>query len=183
MKNISKILAVLIGIYLIANLAGVTFAETMNYGDELKGMTDATGTVAFEDLSGSHWAYQFISDMVNKKILSGYPDGKFRPDKVITRAEFAKIVVLAAGLQPQKAETSSFSDIKVTDWFSPFIETAKKYLTGYTLENGESVYKPDSPASREDAAIAIVKIKGYDVGTFPDRSIIQAMFSDYDSIS
>jgi hypothetical protein len=52
------------------------------------------------------------------RIIGLYPDGFFRPDKVVSRAEFAKIRVLLAGLTPEKATSTTFSDIKPTDWYA-----------------------------------------------------------------
>ncbi|CAK4840672.1 unnamed protein product [Aphanomyces euteiches] len=92
-------------------------------------------------------------------------------------------MVLAAGLTPEKVTSTTFTDIKPTDWYTPFIEAAKDYLNGYSLSNGKLIYDPNAPATREDVAVALVKLKGYDKSRLADRSIIQAMFKDYDSIS
>lgn len=116
------------------------FAAPVEYGEELQNMPQNTPTVSFTDLPNTHWAYKYIAEMVNKKVLEGYPDHKFRPDNTISRAEFATIIVKAAGLQAKKVNYSSFSDVKVTDWYSPWIETAKDYLTGYRAANGEYIY-------------------------------------------
>ena len=43
----------------------------------------------FTDLSKSHWAYSVIQDMTKEKVLNGYPDGSFKPNGKVTRAEFA----------------------------------------------------------------------------------------------
>lgn len=137
----------------------------------------------FSDVNSSHWAYAAIKDLNTRKVLGGYPDGKFRPERVVTRAEFAKIMVLAAGLTPKDVTATSFSDIKPDDWYTPYIEAAKDYLSGYTLPNGQLIYDPEAPALREDIAVAVVKLKGYDKTRYVDLSIIQAMFTDYNSIS
>ncbi|MEI6309676.1 MAG: S-layer homology domain-containing protein, partial [bacterium] len=61
----------------------------------------SAGTTDFNDVFG-HWAQADIMTLVDKGIISGYPDGSFQPDKSVTRAEFIKI--LAAALQlPQAA--------------------------------------------------------------------------------
>ncbi len=58
--------------------------------------------VSFSDLTNEHWAYEPIIEMANKGILAGYPDGTFLPNKSITRAEFAKILVLSLNLKDAK---------------------------------------------------------------------------------
>ena len=46
----------------------------------------------FTDLEETHWAYDDINTMVEKGILNGYPDGTFRPNGYITRAEMAAVL-------------------------------------------------------------------------------------------
>lgn len=46
----------------------------------------------FTDISEGHWAYKHIAKCVEKEILLGYPDGTFKPDKEMTRAEMAAII-------------------------------------------------------------------------------------------
>jgi hypothetical protein len=118
-----------------------------------------------------------------RKVISGYPDGKYRPEKIVTRAEFAKIMTLAAGLTAKKTAKVSFADIDAEDWHAPYIEAAKGYLSGYRLPNGSMTFDPNAPALREDIAVAIVKLKGYNKTRLADLSVIEAMFTDYDSIS
>jgi hypothetical protein len=153
------------------------------YGSDIDPNYNQTKASPFSDIETQNWAYSAILDLSTRKVLTGYPDGKFRPDRVVTRAEFAKIMVLAAGLTPTKVEATSFSDIKPTDWFTPFIESAKEYLNGYTSPSGKLIFDPEAPALREDIAVAIVKLKGYDKTKLADRSIIQGMFLDYQGIS
>ena len=46
----------------------------------------------FKDLPSSHWAYEPILRCVDKKLLLGYPDNTFAPDKSLTRAEMAVLI-------------------------------------------------------------------------------------------
>lgn len=157
--------------------------DASKYGSDIDPNYNQVAAALFSDVDNQHWAFSAISDLNTRQVLSGYPDGKFRPDKVVSRAEFAKIMVLAAGLNPINVNSTSFTDIKPSDWFTPYIEAAKDYLSGYSLPNGRIIYDPDAPALREDIAVAIVKLKGYDKTRFPDQSIIEAMFTDFQSIS
>lgn len=153
------------------------------YGSDVDPNYNKQGPALFSDVDSNHWAYAAIKDLSTRQVLGGYPDGKFRPERVVTRAEFAKIMVLVAGLTPTEVTYTSFSDIKPNDWYTPYIEAAKDYLSGYTLPNSQFIYDPEAPALREDIAVAVVKLKGYDKTRLADRSIIQAMFTDYSSIS
>ena len=45
----------------------------------------------FSDVAPEYWAADYISALADRDILSGYPDGTFRPEATVTRAEFAAI--------------------------------------------------------------------------------------------
>lgn len=144
---------------------------------------DDKGTT-FTDVPSSHWAYDSISQMVQRGVINGYTDGTFHPDRIVTRSELAKIMVLAAGINPRSTSNSSFSDIVPSDWFSAYVEAAKPYLTGYSQADGSLYYAPNAPALREDMAIAIVKLKGYETsGDQADLNELSDKFTDYDHIS
>jgi len=153
------------------------------YGSDIDPDSDRTGDSLFTDVPSQFWAFAAIKDLNDRKVISGYPDGKFRPERIVTRAEFAKIMVLAAGLTPTKVDATSFDDIAADDWSAPFVEAAKQYLSGYKLPDGRVIFNPDAPALREDIAVAIVKLKGYGETRLPDLSLLDAMFADADGIS
>ena len=111
---------------------------------------------SYFDVSKDHWAYDVINEMSQKKILAGYPDGSFRPDNSITRAEFAKILVSAVvDDDADEKPLVSFEDIDSHHWAYRYINKANKYLSGYSL-GGRYFYFPDNAAVREDIAVALV---------------------------
>lgn len=135
----------------------------------------------FSDVSASHWAFSSIEELVERKAINGYPDGKFYPDKTVSREEFAKIMVVAAGLTAAPAANSSYADVPLTYWASPYIETARPYMTAYQNQ-GQLYFHPSTGALREDIAVAVVKLKGYDT-RMADISMLSTMFQDLSSIS
>lgn len=171
----------LISILLTAVMISSQTAFAVEYGEELKNAPTREYSQTFTDVPESHWAFSYIGELVSDGVLDGYMDGKFRPENNVTRAEFAKIMVTAAGLNTTTAQASTFEDVNLTDWYSPYIETAKDFLTGYKY-GGSAMYLPNKAALREDIAVALVKLKGYDV-SIADLGMLQVMFSDYDSIS
>jgi len=177
-----RLLPLLLSVILFVSIVG-TVAAMPSYGEEWENTPSNNPTVNFTDLPSTHWAYRYIADMVNMKVMDGYPDNKFRPNNTITRAEFAKIMVTASGIGAKKVNYSSFSDVSVTNWASPFIESVKDYMTGYRTANGQYIFNPSKPALREDITVALVKLKGYDVTRLPDHSTLEAMFKDYKGIS
>lgn len=155
-------------------------ASATNYGSGIDPNTPAY-TQTFSDVQTDHWAFQYIAEMVNRGAVAGYPDGTYRPNKTVTRAEFAKIMLGAAGLTATPAAATSYADVPTTNWASPFVETAKPYMTAFRV--GTSLYfKPSTGALREDIAVAVVKLKGYDTRT-ADVSLLDGMFSDVSGIS
>lgn len=115
------------------------FAEVVKYGEEIKNQPGNEYKELFADVPQSYWAFQYIMDMSGKKIVSGYPDGKFRPEKTVSRAEYAKILASVIGAKAIKVSKSSFKDIKPSDWYSPYVEIVKKYITGYSAAGGSYV--------------------------------------------
>lgn len=138
-------------------------------------------TQTFSDVPQSHWAFDSIEALVARKAINGYPDGNFYPEKTVSREEFAKIMVVAAGLTAVPASVSTYADVSLTYWASPYIETARPYMTAYQNQ-GQLWFYPTTGALREDIAVAVVKLKGFDTQT-ADLSILSTMFSDLASIS
>ena len=179
-KN-KKAISILLTVIMVLTVAIPALAAPVDYGAELTNKPNKTYTQKFTDVPTSHWAFSYIGEMAERGVLSGYPNGYFYTENNVTRGEFAKIMTLAAGLPVTQPTTSSYADVSTSDWYSPYIETARYYLSGYT-SNGANYYMPESNALREDIAVALVKLKGYDTTGF-DLSILKAMFKDWQSIS
>lgn len=111
----------------------------------------------FWDVPKEHWAFENISEMVDKGIVNGYEDGSFRPDNTVTRAEWAKIMVIASGF-PITDNSVHYIDMQ-NHWANKYVNTAKEYLSAYA----DGTFKPNQTAVREDVAVSIVKLKGYDI--------------------
>lgn len=172
---------VVISVFLTAlMLTSVSYAAVVPYGQDIN-TNEKTYTQTFSDVPTEHWAFKYVEDLVERKAINGYPDGNFYPDKTVTREEFAKIMVIAAGLTATPAQVSSYIDVPLEYWASPFIETARPYMTAYQAQGGFAFY-PTTGALREDIAVAVVKLKGYDT-RLADLSMIQTMFTDVDAIS
>jgi len=140
-------------------------------------------TLTFWDVNENHWAYEAINEMAKRGIISGYSDGSFRPNDPVTRAEFAKIMIAAAGVKLTNPDSlkQTFEDVNRNHWAFPYVELAKPYLTGY--QNGSVyTYKPNDNAVREDIAVALVRLLKYDTTKTADLSLLNS-FKDRDDIS
>ena len=88
----------------------------------------------YKDLPEDHWAYKQIQILTDFNVVVGYPDGNYRPDQQVTRAEFATMVVKA--FEQQNAEIASpvkFTDVSEKDWFYGMVQRAVMFdlLKGY----------------------------------------------------
>lgn len=165
-------------------LTNITSSLAVGYGEELQNQPSKTYTQTFStfsDVPESYWAFSYIEEMVDRGVLSGYPNGRFYPDNNVSRAEFAKIMVTAAGILLSYNSEQYFQDVPISHWSHPYVSSAMYYLTGYSTPYG-NYYYPDQPALREDIAVALVKLKGYDL-LGADESILTTMFTDASSIS
>ncbi|MGI6647981.1 MAG: S-layer homology domain-containing protein [Bacillota bacterium] len=102
------------------------------------------------DITG-HWAENRIKELVDLGAISGYPDGTFRPDNNITRAEFATILVKAFKLEPQSGKV--FADT-TSHWAKDTIATAAAYgiVNGYD----GNTFGPNDLITREQMAAMMV---------------------------
>ncbi|HEY0829476.1 MAG TPA: S8 family serine peptidase [Bacilli bacterium] len=122
------------------------------------------------DIAG-HWAQASIVNLTNNKVISGYENYLFRPNKSVTRAEAAVMLVKAFNFT--EAKGNEFSDVAPNHWAYSFIDKARSagVISGYT--NG--TFKPDQPVSRVEMASMLanaLKLKGTagNLAPFPDIS-------------
>jgi len=96
----------------------------------------AQSQTTFTDVPSTHWAASAIAEAVQAGYVSGYPDGTFKPDQVVTREEFIKMTVEAFGL-----DTSRYKLVSL--WSLPYLAAA--------IENGWIA--PDEYDKRKDKLI------------------------------
>lgn len=155
-----RLLAVILAVLILCT-ANATFAR--DYAQK------------FWDVSKDYWGFEYIADLAERGVIKGYEDGSFKPENIVLRSEWAKMMVTAAGLSIND-NGAYFTDTN-GHWANSYINTAKNYLTGYS----DGSYRPDQAATREDVTVAMVKLKGYDLSDV-DYSYLNT-FRDVDSIS
>ena len=128
------------------------------YYAKINSLTNSTYSVVWHPLefkdAANHWAKEAINDMGSRMVISGVGNNSFQPDKDITRAEFAAIIVKALGLKPGIGK-ETFTDVKDSDWFSGYIKTACNYklISGYNADR----FGPNDKITREQAMVIIEK--------------------------
>jgi hypothetical protein len=129
---------------------------------------------SFSDLDSTHWAYTVIMKSTNKGVIAGYPDGTFRPSRQVTRAEFAKLLVIAADLEEMSG--AYYNDVGQDHWAYNYINM----ISNYMLPCGTN-FRPDDPITREEVAYTIVNAVRLDNSTYKEATINR--FYDKDQIT
>ncbi|NIK78515.1 hypothetical protein FHS15_003653 [Paenibacillus castaneae] len=116
-----------------------------------------TPTINLGDIS-RYWAEDNIKQAASLGIVSGYPDGTFKPNHTVTRGEFA--VMLMNLLKPQEAGAElTFADTaKIPAWAQKAIALAVQagIINGY--EDG--TFRPDAEITRAEMAVILAKALG-----------------------
>lgn len=136
MKKIKKTIALILCLIMAIGSMSIAF------GDDTK------------DFVG-HWAEATIQKWIDEGKISGYPDGTFKPDGSITRAEFVKMV---NGIIDYDGKGSiTFDDVKKEDWFYDQIKIAQEigYISGYS----KTQFGPNDNITREQAAAILSRIQ------------------------
>ena len=122
---------------------------------------------SFKDVNG-HWAEENINWAAVKGLVKGYPDGKFKPEGKITRAEF--VTMINNYMKAEKEMDFSFKDIKGTDWYNKEVRKAVNYY----LQDGD-YFNGNEYISRDEAAklmAAAYGLKDMDLKDFKDSDEI-----------
>ncbi len=104
---------------------------------------------AFSDVGEDYWGYKYIQEMHKSGRVSGYPDGTFKPNNNITRAEYTKILGKVG-----KLRSKNFSDVPKDHWAYEYIMYSN--AEGY----GKNIFGPNNFITREQAIVLLYKAMG-----------------------
>lgn len=106
---------------------------------------------AFPDVKETHWAAKQITELGERGIVVGYPDGTFQPDENVTRAEFASMAIKALGQEDiSVAQPVNFTDITPEFWAYSAIQKAL-YFELIAYNESSKTFRPDDTVSRAEA--------------------------------
>ncbi len=134
----------------------------------------------FYDVPEGFWAYDAINKMVDNKVIDGYPDGSFGPNRMVTRAEFAKIIVNTLNIDTSNTSLQKFDDVGPSHWAYKYVNASSDFLTGFKID-GKTNFEPEVASVREDIAVAIVIASKMHYSTYNATSLNR--FSDSEKIS
>ena len=107
--------------------------------------------IALRDIKGL-WAQSYIQALAAQNIIAGFPDGTFRPDEPVTRAQFATIVSKAFSPKAQRPAVN-FKDVERKFWGYQAIQTA--YQGGFVAGYPGGLFQPQQPIPRVQALVSL----------------------------
>ena len=117
---------------------------------------DVKITKSFSDVPADAWYAKAVNTLSSLGMLGGYPDGTFRPDAPITRAEFAAIA-LAFAYDPTNA-SCSYTDVSTVAWYYTYVAQATTYgwIGGYP----DGSFRPNNSITRAEVAVIVNNMLG-----------------------
>lgn len=117
---------------------------------------DVTITKSFSDVPDDAWYATAVKTLASLGMMDGYPDGTFRPDEPITRAEFAT-VGLAFAYDPMDA-SCSYYDVSANAWYYTYVAQASTYgwIGGYP----DNTFRPGNNITRVEVCVIVNNMLG-----------------------
>jgi hypothetical protein len=119
----------------------------------------------FTDLPNNHWAASAIRQLAAKHLVQGVSADAFHPERMVTRAEFAAMLVRLLGIEG--TSTNEFADVSSSAWYANDVAIAAKH--GIVNGVGGSKFAPDALVSRQEMAAMIMRSYSIATGKKPSE--------------
>ncbi|MEH2075713.1 MAG: fasciclin domain-containing protein [Nostoc sp.] len=141
-----------------------------------------TSTVNLSDVSTDYWAHPFIQALADNNVIAGFPDGSFRPNQAVTRAEFAALIQKAFPNQNRVRQLTAggFSDVPAGYWAVSAIQFA--YETGFLAGYPGNVFSPNQQIPKVQAIVALTSGLGLTASSTGTSSDLSTYYTDASSI-
>ena len=140
---------------------------------------NAPANAFYTDMDESHWCYQSIKFLTEIGVLVGYPDGTYKPDIPVSRAEFASMVIKSLGQENTTvSQPIDYADIEPDFWGYNVIQKAVYFDL---IPNGKGErFRPYDPVTRAEAiTIAVNALTTSQISEQRAQSIISKTYEDY----
>ena len=115
----------------------------------------------FKDVPENHWAGKKIALLSALDLFGGYPDGTFRPNKTINRAELVSLLVKANGYVSKEPAETGFKDIKNNNWAAFYIK--KGVDLGFASGYADGTFKPSKAVTRAEGVSIISRFAALEI--------------------
>ncbi|WP_438433778.1 S-layer homology domain-containing protein [Gorillibacterium sp. sgz500922] len=114
---------------------------------------------AVKDLPQTAAYSESIQALIGRSVITGYGDGTFRPERTVTRAEFAVMLDKALGLMVSDTAAIHFKDVPRGSWYERYVNAAVEagIITGYT----GSEFKPNQTISHQEMVVMLARALTY----------------------
>lgn len=131
---------------------------------------------SFSDVTNQNWYYEAVMYLTQSGVISGYPDGSFKPEAQITRAELTKLAVMFAGLSESES-TSNFPDVSSGHWATYYINTAQN--SGILIGYDDGTFKPENDIKRAESVTILNRMQGRIVS----ETILEGLTMPYSDVA
>ena len=147
--------------------------------EQILGQSQFSSTL-FSDLGINFWASPFIQALVERNVITGFPDGTFRPNQPVKRAEFATMLQKAFNQNPvRQLNPGGFADVPTNYWASSAIREA--YETGFMSGYPGNLFEPNQEILKVQAIVALTNGLGL-IREDASNDILATYYSDAFSI-
>ncbi|MCQ2739919.1 MAG: S-layer homology domain-containing protein [bacterium] len=145
-------------------------------------MLNTPAQAFYSDMTPDHWAYQSIKFLTEVGVVVGYPDGTYKPDIPVTRAEFASMAIKALGQESTTvAQDIHFGDISPDFWAYDVIKKSV-YFDLIPDSKGE-FYRPFDSVTRAEAInMAVNAIASKEISQQKAAELISKSYKDYEQL-
>lgn len=133
--------------------------------------------IAFPDVPQTYWAAPFIAALSAKGIIGGFPDGTFKPNQPVTRAQYA-VQLQKAFTKPDRQSPRPFTDVPANSPWAIAVDKAVKanFMNGYP----EGDFRPEQKISRTEAIVSMAQ--GLKLTQPADPEAILQAYGDRDQV-
>ena len=132
--------------------------------------SDCTISVSFREIPAAHYNpfidvspadayYDAVLYVYENGLFKGVSEIQFAPDTTMTRAMFVTVLGRMAGVNPLLYQKSSFTDVEMGQWYSPYVEWAAK--SGIVLGYGDGTFGLNDDITVEQAAVILTRYAAF----------------------
>ncbi|WP_141502370.1 alpha/beta hydrolase-fold protein [Paenibacillus luteus] len=136
-------------------------------------------TKVFKDVQDNHWAHRAIEVLSAQHVVVGTSDEQYSPNRQITRAEFAALLVRSLGLDENGTELP-FKDVSSDSWY--YAPVAAAFHSGLVRGMSEQSFAPHNTITREEMAVMLYRAYQWKTKHEPSQTDKLGSFSDESQI-
>ncbi len=138
--------------------------------------TTGVFAASYPDVGEDHLNYEAVEYLDDLDIINGYPDGTFKPEDPVNRAEAIKIIVGAFGVEKVEDAEEIFPDVPQGEWFFDFVMSGQKagVLSGYP----DGTFKPGATVNLAETLKMVVLAGKVDLPSTVEQKVFMDVNKD-----